>query len=143
MARANRRHCEQLLAALGETRLAVRDVGALSAGYRRADAVGRDHLVAEPLLFLRAQRETPPDAVLGGDAGVALGKDLAALRGIAWRAAQRVGQGALGIAAPSGRTALGGAWRAAEAAFAALREAMQEAWPDARSDHPDGDSPPA
>jgi ParB family transcriptional regulator, chromosome partitioning protein len=143
LARANRRHCEQLLAVLGETRLSVREVGALYTGYRRADPAGRERLVADPQLFLRTQRAAAPDVVHGEDPGVALGKDLAALRGIAWRAAQRVGQGALGAAAPARRPPLASAWRAAEAAFAALREAMQEAWPDARSDHPDGDSPPA
>ena len=57
LARANRRHCERLLAALGETRLSVREVGALYAGYRRADPAGRERLVADPQLFLRTQRE--------------------------------------------------------------------------------------
>jgi len=142
LARANRRHCDQLLAALGETRLSVRDVGALYAGYRRADPAGRARLVAAPQLFLRARQEATPDDAIAGDPRAALLKDLAALRGIAWRATQRVGQGALGTESPSGRTQLGGVWRAAEAAFAALREAMQEAG-DARPDDPDRDSPAA
>jgi len=143
LARANRRHCERLLEALGETRLSVRDVGALYAGYRRADPAGRARLLADPQLFLRAHREAQPADPLGGDPGAALVQDLAALRGIAWRAAQRVGQGALGTGAPDGRTRLGGAWQAAAAAFAALRNAIEEAWPDARPDDAERDSPAA
>ena len=143
LARANRRHCERLLEALGETRLSVRDAGALYAGYRRADPAGRARLLADPQLFLRAHRAAQPADPLGGDPSAALVQDLAALRGIAWRAAQRVGQGALGIGAPDGRTRLGGAWQAAVAAFAALREAIEEARPDARPDDADRDSPAA
>ncbi|MFQ5699952.1 MAG: hypothetical protein ACE5IL_16945, partial [Myxococcota bacterium] len=74
---------------------------------------------------------------------VALGQDLAALRGIAWRAAQRVGQGAIGAAATARRTPRGSAWQAAAAAFAALRTAIEEAWPDARPDDAQRESPPA
>ena len=141
LARANRRDCERLLAALGETRLSVRDVGALYAGYRRADPAGRARLLADPHLFLRACREAAPAEPSSGDPAGALGKDLAALRGIAWRAAQRVGQGALGAEAISRRAPLGGAWQAAAAAFAALRTAIEEAWPHARPDDAERDSP--
>ena len=141
LARANRRDCERLLEALGETRLSVRDVGALYAGYRRADPAGRVRLVAAPQLFLRARREAQPDAALTGDPGAALVKDLSALSGIAWRASRRIGQGALG--ATCGRTPVGGAWRAAEAAFSALREAIEEGWADARPDDAERDSPAA
>jgi ParB-like chromosome segregation protein Spo0J len=144
LARANRRHCERLLEALGETRLSVRDVGALYAGYRRADPAGRARLLADPHLFLRACQEAEPADPIGSDPGATtLGKDLAALSAIAWRAAQRVGQGALGAEATSRRTHLGGAWQAAAAAFAALRNAIEEAWPDARPDDAERDSPAA
>ncbi len=141
LARANRRHCEQLVAALGETRRSVREVGALYAGYRRADAAGRARLLADPPLFLKTQRETAPAGTPGSDPRAALRQDLGALRAIAWRATQRVGQGALAVT-PNEPTALRGAWRAAETAFAALREAIQEAH-DARPDHAHGDSPAA
>jgi ParB-like chromosome segregation protein Spo0J len=143
LARANGRDCERLLAAVGETRLSVRDVGALYAGYRRADAAGRARLLADPHLFLRACREAAPAAPSDRDPAVALGKDLAALSAIAWRAAQRVGQGALGTEAIARRTPLGSAWQTAAAAFAALRHAMEEVSPDARPDDAERDSPPA
>jgi ParB family chromosome partitioning protein len=141
LARANRRDCERLLAALGETRLSVRDVGALYAGYRRVDPAGRARLLADPHLFLRACRETAPAAPSDSDPAGALGKDLAALSAIAWRAAQRVGHGALGTEAISRRTSLGSAWQAAAAAFAALRTAIEEAWSHARPDDAARDSP--
>jgi hypothetical protein len=139
----NRGDCERLLAAVGETRLSVRDVGALYTGYRRADAAGRARLLADPHLFLRACREAAPPALRDSDPAVALGKDLAALRALAWRAAQRIGQGALGAIPPQDRTPLGRAWRAAAAAFAALRAALEEGASHARSDDPHGDSPAA
>ena len=143
LARANRRDCERLLAALGETRLSVRDVGELYGGDRRADPAGRERLVAEPLLFLRTRRPAAPDEVSARDPQAALVQDLSVLSGLAWRAVHRIGQGALGTASPDKRTPLGRAWRAAAAAVAALQDAMQEAGPDARPDDPDRDSPAA
>ena len=143
LARANRGHCERLLAALGETRLSVRDVGALYAGYRRADPAGRARLVAEPLLFLRAQPQATPADARGCDPHTAVVKDLSALSGLAWRVTQRLGQGVLGAISPQDRTPLGRAWRAAAAAFAALRAAMEEGPSHARSDDTHGDAPAA
>jgi ParB-like chromosome segregation protein Spo0J len=132
-ARANGGHCRRLVAAIGDARLSVREVGALYAGYRRADAAGRERLLGDPLLYLKAlaaaRAQAPPGAL-----GRGLSSDLSALAGIAWRARQRVGQGALGTDQSDGRTQLASAWRAADAAFAALASAMQEAWPDAGSD---------
>jgi ParB-like chromosome segregation protein Spo0J len=122
LARANRAHLDRLLAALGPTRLSVRDVGALYEGWRRADAAGRERLVDDPHLFLRAIRTAEPDA--DEDAGALLGKDLAALAGIAWRATGRIHAG---VRAPTRR------WQAAEAAFGALRDAIEKEGPHARS----------
>lgn len=141
LARANRQNCDRLLSALGEARLSVREVGALYAGYRRADAAGRERLVANPQLFLKAWREAKPEEIVADDPGAALRKDLLSLGGIAWRAHQRVGQGALGTEAQYGRDRLAKAWRNADAAFLSLRTAMMEAWPDARPDDTDSDSP--
>jgi ParB family chromosome partitioning protein len=144
LARANRRHCERLLASLGETPLSVRDVGELYAGYRRADPAGRERLVGEPQLFLRARREAPLEDAISADPHAALVKDLSALSGIAWRAARRVGEGACGTESTYGRkTPFGAAWRAAEAAFSALRDAIEEVWLDARPDDQKRHSPAA
>jgi len=142
LARANADHCRRLVAAIGDARVSVREVGALYAGYRRADAAGRERLLDDPRLYLKAlaaaRAEAPPGAL-----GPRLASDLSALAGIAWRARQRLGQGALGAAESAGRTHLASTWRVAETAFAALAHAMKEAWPDAGSDDALRDSSPA
>lgn len=142
LARANDGHCRRLVRAIGDARVSVREVGALYAGYRRADAAGRERLLDDPLLYLKAlaaaRADLPP-----GDLGRSLASDLSALAGIAWRASQRVGQGALGTEQSYGRTHLASAWRAADSAFAALATAMKEAWPNAGSDNTLSDPPPA
>jgi ParB-like chromosome segregation protein Spo0J len=115
LARANRRHLDRLLAALGETHVSVRELGALYQGWRRADAAGRERLVDDPHLFLTAIRVAEPGA--DEDTGAQLGKDLAALAAIAWRATDRIRGG---TRAPTRR------WQAVEAAFGALRDAVEE-----------------
>ena len=142
LARANGEHCRRLVAAIGDARLSVREVGALYAGYRRADAPGRERLLDGPLLYLKvlaaAQAEPPP-----GELGRSLASDLSALAGMAWRASQRIGQGALGADQSYGRTHLANAWRAADSAFATLANAIKEAWPNAGSDNALRGPPPA
>jgi ParB-like chromosome segregation protein Spo0J len=142
LARANRRHCDALVAALGNTRLSERDVGALYAGYRRADHEGRARLVSDPHLFLKALREAGSVAEPSSaeETATALVKDLSTVSATCWRAYKRVGQSVLDVESTYGRTHLGAAWRAAESAFFALREAMTEAWPDAGSDDTKRDS---
>ena len=54
-ARANKRQCERLLVGLGDTRVSVRDVGALFTAWKRADSAGKQHIVEAPLLFLRGR----------------------------------------------------------------------------------------
>lgn len=124
LARANRGHLDRLLAALGEIHVSVRDVGALYQGWRRADAAGRERLVDDPHLFLKAIRTAEPHG--DDDSGAQLGKDLAALAGIAWRATDRIRSG---TRVPTRR------WQAAEVAFGALHDAIQEAL-HARSSDP-------
>jgi ParB family transcriptional regulator, chromosome partitioning protein len=119
LARANRGHCEQLIAGLGATAVSVREVGALYQAWRRANAAGRAQLVAHPLLFLRAFAAATRDPGVD-DSDVALVKDLTAITGVAWRARRRVHQG-------SGLTAAQiNAWRPASDAFCALRAAIEE-----------------
>ncbi len=130
LARANKRQCEQLLAGLGDTHVSVREVGALYTAWKRADREGKQRIVAEPLLFLRALASTTPDAVAEP---ASLHKDLTTLAAIASRARRRIHDG--------GRFTAGltKAWRAASEAFAALGTANEEmhAGPDHPTDHPD------
>jgi ParB family chromosome partitioning protein len=63
LARANRSQCEQLVTGLSDTRVSVRELGALYDAWRRADRAGKQRIVAEPLLCLRALSQTrAPDA---------------------------------------------------------------------------------
>jgi hypothetical protein len=130
LARANKRQCELLLAGLGDTHVSVREVGALYTAWKRADRDGKQRIVAEPLLFLRALASTTTDA---DDEPASLYKDLTTLAAIASRASRRVRDG--------GRFTVGltKAWRAASEAFAALGAAIEEmhAGPDHPTDHPD------
>ena len=129
LARANKRHCEQLLAGLGDARVSVRELGALYVAWRRADRAGRERIVAEPLLFLRALASTRADAA----EPPSLHKDLTMLAAIAWRASRQVRDGGRFTAEFTQ------AWRAASEAFAALGAAIEEihAGPEDSTGHPD------
>jgi hypothetical protein len=129
-ARANKRHCEQLLTGLGDTRVSDRELGALYVAWRRADRTGKERIVAEPRLFLRALSSTKAD---DADEPVSLHKDLTALAAIAWRASRRVRDGGRFTAE------LTKAWRVASEAFAALGAAIEEmhAGPEDSTGHPD------
>ena len=129
-ARANKRQCEQLLAGLGDTRVSDRELGALYIAWRRADRAGKERIITEPLLFLRALSSTRDAAA---DEPPSLHKDLTALAAIAWRASRRVRDGGRFTAE------LTKAWRTASEAFAALSTTIEEmhAAPDHPTDHPD------
>jgi hypothetical protein len=130
LARANKRQCELLLGGLGDTCVSVRELGALYVAWRRADRAGKERIVAEPLLFLRALASMKTD---DADEPPSLHKDLTTLAAIAWRASRRVRDGGHFTAD------LTRAWRAAREAFAALGATIEEmhAGPEHPTDHPD------
>jgi ParB-like chromosome segregation protein Spo0J len=132
LARANRRHCERLISGLGEQHVSERDVGALYRAWRRADATGRQRIVDEPLLCLRALRAAAEPAVVDDEAASLL-KELTTLAAIAWRTRRRVHAGGEFTADHTK------AWSAASDAFASLGAAIEElhAGPDDTSEHPD------
>lgn len=130
LARANKRQCEQLVAGLGDTHVSVRELGALYVAWKRADRAGKQRLVTEPLLFLRALTSTAP---VPDDDATSLHKDLTTLAAIAWRAGRRARDGGRFTAE------LTKAWRAASDAFATLAATIEEmhAGPDPSTSHPD------
>jgi ParB family transcriptional regulator, chromosome partitioning protein len=130
LARANQRQCAQLIAGLGDTRVSDRELGALYLAWKRADRAGKQRIVSEPLLVLRAlaaMAEEPQDEV------AALHKDLSMLAAVALRAGRRARDGGR-FTAP-----LTKAWRAASEAFAALGATIEEmhAGPDDSTSHPE------
>lgn len=130
LARANKTHCAQLIAGLGDTRVSDRELGALYTAWKRADRAGRQRIVGEPLLVLRAlaaMTDEPSDEV------ASLHNDLTVLAAVALRAGRRardVGR----FTAP-----LTKAWRAASEAFAALGATIEEmhAGPEDSTNHPE------
>ena len=130
LARANKAQFAQLIAGLGDTRVSVREFGALYMAWKRADRAGKRRIVTEPLLVLRAlaaMTAEPQD-----DAAV-LHKDLTVLTAVALRAERRARDGGR-FTAP-----LTQAWRAASEAFAALGATIEEmhAGSEPTTDHPD------
>lgn len=133
-ARANKTQCEQLLARLGETRVSDRELAALYTAWKRADRAGKQRLVDDPLLFLKAwaaAQAAPPDV---HDTAGSLLKDLTTLAAIAWRASRRAKDDGGPVTAAVTR-----AHRAASDAFAALGATLEEmhAGPDHSPSHPD------
>lgn len=130
LARANKRHCEQLVARLGDMRVSVRELGALYAAWKRADRAGKQLIVADPLLFLRALASTTP---VPDDDVTLLHKDLTTLAAISWRASRRARDGGRFTAE------LTQAWSAASDAFATLGVTIEDmhAGPDDSTSHPD------
>ena len=112
--------------------MSERDVGALYRAWRHADAPGKQRLVAEPLLYLRALRAAEESDVDVDDDPPLL-KDLTTLAAIAWRARRRVHHGGAFTADHTK------AWSAAADAVASLGVAIEElrAGPDDTSKHPD------
>jgi ParB family transcriptional regulator, chromosome partitioning protein len=136
LTRVNRRQCEALVEALGHRRVTDREVAALYEGWRRADRTGRERLVADPVLFLRAlAAQLALTEAAGTDRTSALVKELTTLSAVAWRARRHLRDEGIALEAKYSDLDLRAAWRAAESAFGALRAAWKEASIDAGSDH--------
>ena len=130
LARANKRQCAQMIAGLGDTQVSVREFDALYQAWKRADRAGKQRIVAEPLLVLRAlaaMTEAPQDEA------AALHKDLSRLAAVALRAGRRARDGGR-FTAPVTK-----AWRTAREAFAALGATIEEmhAGPEDSTNHPE------
>jgi ParB family transcriptional regulator, chromosome partitioning protein len=135
LARANKQHCETLVSAIGDTRLSVRDMAALYAGWRHADAVGRRRLCEAPLLYLRAVQAEAAAKPAADNPGTNLIKELATLGAVAWRAQRQIDKG-LDFETTYQRSELCTTWRAAQEAFDELARALQTALSHAGSDDP-------
>lgn len=131
-ARANRAQCERVLAGIGETHVSDRELAALYTAWKRADRAGKQRIVDDPLLFLKAwaASQTAPDE---HDAGSLL-KDLRTLAAIACRANRRANDDGGPVTAAVTR-----AHRTASDAFATLGATLEEihAGPDHPTSHPD------
>jgi ParB/RepB/Spo0J family partition protein len=104
LARANREEAVRLAAAIGPHRPTSRQVGALYAAYMGGGDATRAALLADPLLFLRAQEAAQrcPDPAEQGAAAVLLA-DLGALGGVARRGLRHLRDGLAQHLAPPER----------------------------------------
>lgn len=124
VARANRGQCERLARAIAPGRLSSRQVGEIYAAWRNAAPPAREHLVDEPLLFLRtkaAQAREPP-ADRGARAGL-IG-DVTAIGALVRRALRRLAAGAL--LTPPEREEARGALDSARAGLDRLLEKLED-----------------
>lgn len=140
LARANRRHCERLVAQLGTHRLTVRDARKLVIAWKVGDATVRERIVEQPLLFLKADDAALGETSVDGEDAVLL-DDLEAVAGCCRRARKHIRGGAIDRLTHR-RDALAGAWSEASLAFAGLVELMRQEGVDAGRVDPHDDPAP-
>lgn len=126
VARANRDHCVRMGRAVAQHGLSTREVGELYAGWRDGSHVSRERIIADPQLFLSAQRalrETPDDE-LGPREGLL--RDVGVLGAVARRAHRRALDGMGAELTPLDYDRIFGGLRLATCEIQALVEVMQE-----------------
>jgi ParB family chromosome partitioning protein len=89
LARANRAHCERLVAALSGVPVSARELGRLYVAWRTANAEERERIIDQPILYLKAEAamtaaQGPPSAE------EKLRNDLEAVGRVAHRATRRL-----------------------------------------------------
>lgn len=133
-ARANKAQCERMVAQIGDTRVSDRELAALYTAWKRADRAGKQRIVDDPLLFLKAWAAAQAASSGEYDAAGSLLKELTTLAAIAWRASRRAKDDGGPMTAAVTR-----AHRAASDAFAALGATLEEmhAGPNHSTSHPD------
>ncbi len=120
MARRDPTGCEQLVAALPEP-VSVRQMARLYAAWKAADAKGRERIVAQPMLLLKAEEATSSVSL---DAEERLARDLEGVAGLCRRARRAVGGG---VFARANRGLVEWAWEQASGAFRSLEEEVERA----------------
>ena len=127
LARAKRVDCERLVGGLDDRSISVREMERLYLGWKRADAVTRDRIVAKPWLFLMAEAAVEPEPVVpAGDPAGPLLDDLQALCGASRRGRRRLRDGLCHELDERRRALVHNALTEARAASAALFDTLQE-----------------
>ena len=140
LARANREHCEGLVAGLGGRPVSSRQMQRLYEGWRRAGHKARERIVSEPWLFLRAADamvESRPE--VAGAAVEALLRELEALAGISGRARRRIADGLFDEVDAADKRSVRRVFEQAELAYSALSELLYTELPDAGPGDAHGD----
>jgi len=103
LARANEAACARLVAAIAPARPTTRQVAELYAGWMAGSDSTRERLVADPVLYLRAQEEARRPEPAEKSPSQVLLDDFGALGGVARRAHRRVQGGVLRRLVPAER----------------------------------------
>lgn len=99
LARANSAQCTTLVKNLGKERLSDRQVERLYIAWKRADDVGKERIVAQPMLALAASEEVFGPIVLGEPFDLLL-SDIDAWVGVGRRARRRLEEGDVQVPEP-------------------------------------------
>lgn len=128
LARANGEHCIRLAAGIGGRRLSASQVGQLYVGWRRADEVGRQRLVENPLLYLKAEEELKlaQPAVEGEEVHVALLSGIEGLGGLSRRVRKLLRMEEARKIMGRHLETLKSAWRESRAAFESTSSVVEE-----------------
>ena len=89
MARAKRYDCERLAEEIARNQFSTYEVGVLYAAWRNGPPSVREHLIADPKLFLRARREIEDEEPVSVRAAQGLIRDLDIIGAIARRTARQ------------------------------------------------------
>ncbi|MCB9759552.1 MAG: ParB/RepB/Spo0J family partition protein [Alphaproteobacteria bacterium] len=141
LARANAEHCARLVTNLGKHRATERELLRLWALWRGSDAEGRERIVSQPLLALKADAARAPERREAPDAVAQLIADFEALGAVCGRARRRVRDGALRGAGDNAH--LTRTWTGARLGFEELAALVAEEDIDAGPRHTSGDPAPA
>ena len=126
LARANRGQCERLARAIAPGRLSSRQVGEVYAAWRTAAPEAREHLVDEPMLFLRTKAAQAQEPRVGRGVGAGLIGDVTAISAMVRRATRRIDEGAVRLLMSPERKEARGALGAARAGIDHLLEKLED-----------------
>jgi len=130
LARANRRDCLRFCEALLKAEFTTREAVGLQAGWHQGNPEIRERLLADPVLFLRAQRAVQAPEALRGPFHLWL-EDLGTLAAVARRAGLHLRKGALYHRSPAEGQEAGAALRQAATDCQALFQRSEKELPRA------------
>lgn len=132
LARANEADCTHIADAISKSGLSSRQLGELYAAYVSSDDAGRELLVKDPLLVLRAREEARREGDANRTPMEHLLADLRVVTSVARRASSRVRRGALDDAPPAERERARGSSLEARAETEALAQRIEKELSHAR-----------
>lgn len=116
LSRDNTEHCKRLVRNLGSEAVTVRQVERLYLAWRRGDKEQRERLIANPLLFLKAEEAITPSDV-EADEFQQLVSELESISSLCRRIRRRLREGVFTRAKPHGTSGIERAWQETQIAY--------------------------